>query len=95
MNPNATGAQVVELYGGPDNPRPYRISNGDEYKCPKCGLRVVTNFGTGGGHMKHSPGFEERIAVLREQDDPPVYWTLERYIRKQEEEKEDDDERRG
>ena len=74
-----TGVRVVELYGNPEKPSPYKIWNGDSYKCPKCGSRVVVHFGDN-PRQHFDAGFAKQIAYLREQDARPVYWVPERYI---------------
>ncbi len=74
-----TGAKVVELYGDPEKPSPYKIWNGDEYQCPKCKDRVVVHFGNN-PRNHFDTGFAKQIAYLKAQDETPVYWVPEKYI---------------
>lgn len=56
LRPHLNGVNVVEYA----NFGPYKIWSADEWKCPECGLRVITGFSQE-AHKHYQAGFSARL----------------------------------
>ena len=54
-------------------PKPYEIWQGDQWKCPGCGVTIVTGFGWNAIAKHHEPGFAEDLSFRRADKQRPAY----------------------
>jgi len=62
------GIDVVETFGR-DSDVPYKLWKADLYKCPDCGVEIISGF----GNSNYAEHFEENFAKLLAQAEPK-FW---------------------
>ncbi len=46
LKPEKNGVGLLDMFDAPES-KPYQLWDADLWKCPKCGIEIITGFGAG------------------------------------------------
>lgn len=64
FRPEKNGIKLIEM----DQDGPYKIWDGDCWKCPGCGFEIVVGFGLNPWYVKTGKSIEAKVEELNETD---------------------------